>query len=230
MSAAGGWLAGSRCSSRVAATAGAQTPAGDPLAEARALVRAGKLEEAVAAYTRVLEANPGGARGPDRARPGPRVAPALPGGAGGLRRRPRRHAPRRGHPDRPEPRPGLREAVRRGRGRGPPRAGRRSRGRRGAPRPRRLLRLAAEVRGGDRRVRAGPGARAAGARALARPRQGASLAGGPEGRDGSLRGGPPARPGQRRRERGAGPDRRDPPVRAASGWTSATCTRRSARA
>ena len=43
----------------VVAGAGAQTPPGDPLAEARALVRAGKLEEAVAAYTRVLEANPG---------------------------------------------------------------------------------------------------------------------------------------------------------------------------
>jgi YaiO family outer membrane protein len=34
-------------------------PAGDLLAEARALVRAGKLEEAVAAYTRVLEQAPG---------------------------------------------------------------------------------------------------------------------------------------------------------------------------
>jgi YaiO family outer membrane protein len=42
----------------IAVTAGAQTTP-DPLAEARALVRAGKLEEAVAAYTRVLEANPG---------------------------------------------------------------------------------------------------------------------------------------------------------------------------
>jgi YaiO family outer membrane protein len=40
------------------APAGAQTPAPDPLDAARALVRAGKLEEAAAAYTAVLEARP----------------------------------------------------------------------------------------------------------------------------------------------------------------------------
>ena len=213
-----------------AATAGAQTPPADPLAEPRALVRAGKLEEAVAAYTRVLEANPEALEA--RAERGRvlgwlrRFPEALADLDAVLAVMPRDVDVRIGRSRDPR----LLEEVRRGRGRGPPRAGRRSRGRRGPPRPRRLLRLAGEVRGSDRRVRAGPGARAEGARALARPRQGPALAGGPEGRDGSLRSGPRAGPGQRRREGGAGPDRRDPADAPLPPGPRLPCTRRSAAA
>jgi YaiO family outer membrane protein len=52
------WAAALAVVAALAGPVAAQTPPGGPLAEARALVRAGRLAEAVEAYTRVLDATP----------------------------------------------------------------------------------------------------------------------------------------------------------------------------